>query len=64
MKNILLIINPNAGMKKANKYLTDILVLFKTYGYETRVCVTMDTNDGADFIKQYHSLTAKEGIYE
>ena len=55
MKNILLIINPNAGMKKANKYLTDILVLFKKNGYETRVCVTMGANDGYEFVKQYHS---------
>ena len=55
MKNLLLIINPNAGMKKANKYLTDILVLFKSYGYESMVCVTTDGNDPFNFVKKYHT---------
>lgn len=53
MKNILLIINPNAGTKKANKYLTDILVLFKENGYDTRVCVTMGKNQVMPYVKHY-----------
>lgn len=55
MKNILLVINPNAGTKKANKYLTDILVLFKERGYETRVCVTMGRNQIMPFVRDYGS---------
>ncbi len=55
MKNLLLILNPNAGMKKANKYLTDILVLFKHYGYESTVCVTTDGNDAFKYVKKYQN---------
>ncbi len=53
MKNILLIINPNAGTRKANKYLTDILVLFKEYGYDTRVCVTMGQKQIMPLVKDF-----------
>ncbi len=55
MKNLLLILNPNAGMKKANKYLTDILVLFKSYGYESTVCVTTDGNDAFKYVQKYYN---------
>ena len=53
MKNILLLVNPNAGTKKANKYLTDILVLFKENGYDTRVCITMGKNQVMPYVKDF-----------
>ena len=44
-KKLLLIMNPCAGKKKANKYLTDILVLFGHYGYSCTVHLTEATGD-------------------
>ncbi|MBQ8525852.1 MAG: diacylglycerol kinase family lipid kinase [Clostridia bacterium] len=52
MKKLLLIINPNAGMKRANKYLTDILLLFLKYGYTTEVRLTMGRGDGYDIARE------------
>lgn len=51
MKRLLLIINPNAGTKRANKYLTDILFLFEKYGYRTDVRLTMSRGDGYSIAK-------------
>jgi len=44
--------NPCAGTKKANKYLTDILVLFGQNGYESTVHLTKSAGDGKNFVKQ------------
>ncbi len=44
--------NPCAGTKKANKYLTDILVLFGKNGYETTVHLTEAPGDAKAFAKQ------------
>ncbi len=44
--------NPCAGTKKANKYLTDILVLFGKNGYESTVHLTEAAGDGKNFVKQ------------
>jgi len=44
-KQLLLIMNPCAGIKKANKYLTDILVLFGKNGYQSTVHLTEGTGD-------------------
>ena len=54
MKQILLIMNPNSGTKKANKYLTDIILLFKKYNYDTRVCLTTNSNDAHEFVSNFH----------
>lgn len=54
MKKILMIMNPNSGTKKANKILTDILLLFNKYGYDTLVCMTTKTGDAAEYVKKYH----------
>lgn len=40
MKKLLFIMNPFAGQKKANKVLTEILMLFAEAGYETHVAMT------------------------
>lgn len=53
VKKLLLIMNPNAGTKRANKYLTDILFIFAEYGYDTRVCLTKGRGDGYAIAKKY-----------
>lgn len=55
MKKLLLILNPNSGTKRANKYLTDIIVLFREYGYESIVCVTADSFDAYRYVEMHHS---------
>ena len=44
--------NPCAGTKKANKYLTDILVLFGQKGYNNTVYMTEAAGDAKEFIKE------------
>ncbi len=44
--------NPCAGTKKANKYLTDILVLFGKNGYNNTVYMTEAAGDAKEFVKQ------------
>ena len=44
--------NPCAGTKKANKYLTDILVLFGKNGYNTTVHLTEAVGDAKKFASQ------------
>ena len=44
--------NPCAGTKKANKYLTDILVLFGKYGYNNTVYMTEASGDAKKFVKE------------
>ncbi len=51
-KNLLLIMNPCAGTKKANKYLTDVLVLFGKNGYNSTVCITEAAGDAKKFAKE------------
>lgn len=45
--------NPCAGIKKANKYLTDILVLFGKNGYNSTVYLTEAAGDAKKFAKQH-----------
>ena len=51
-RNLLLIMNPYAGMKKANRYLTDILVLFGKNGYNCTVHMTEGTGDAKKYAKE------------
>ena len=44
--------NPCAGTKKANKYLTDILVLFGKNGYNSTVYLTEAAGDAKHFAKE------------
>ncbi len=44
--------NPCAGTKKANRYLTDILVLFGKHGYNNTVYLTEETGDAKKYAKQ------------
>ena len=64
-KNLLLIMNPCAGTKKANKYLTDILVLFGKKGYNSTVYLTEKSGDAEKYAKQnaqnFHLIVAVGG---
>ncbi len=53
LKKILLIINPHSGMKRANKYLTDILMIFSEYGYDVNVKLTTGPGDATEYAKKY-----------
>ncbi len=44
--------NPCAGTKKANKFLTDILVLFGKHGYNNTVYLTEAKGDAKEYTKQ------------
>jgi len=53
MKQLLLIINPVAGTKKAGKYLADIVSVFNQAGYDTHVYVTSRKKDATRAVKMY-----------
>ena len=50
MKRIMLIVNPCAGTKRANRYLCDIVDLFYKHGYETVVFTTQGKGDGTKIV--------------
>ena len=45
MKKMLFILNPNAGMKKASRSLTDILAVFNRADFDVRVYITQAQGD-------------------
>jgi YegS/Rv2252/BmrU family lipid kinase len=47
MKKLLLVMNPYAGQKKANKYLTEIVEIFNRADFVTEVYMTAGPGDGA-----------------
>lgn len=53
MKQLLLIINPAAGTKKANKNLTEIISVFNRADFDTRVYVTASRNDATNAVKRF-----------
>ena len=52
MKKLLFVMNPCAGMRKANKILPDILGLFNRYGYDVHVHITEGRGDGETVVAQ------------
>ena len=40
MKKLLLIMNPYAGLQRANKYLADVISIFNARGYVVTACMT------------------------
>ncbi|MBR3785239.1 MAG: YegS/Rv2252/BmrU family lipid kinase [Firmicutes bacterium] len=50
MKKALVILNPQAGTKQANKYFVEILQVFNQAGYETTVAVTQKQGDGTEIV--------------
>ena len=55
MKKMLFIMNPYAGMRKANRFLSDIISLFNRADYEVNIHMTAGTGDAAKFAET-HSL--------
>ena len=54
-KRFLIIINPNSGMRRANRLLTDIVSIFNRAGYFTSVMVTNKRGAGKSYAKEYAS---------
>ena len=52
-KKLLLVMNPCAGIKKSNKYLTDILNVFAVNDYECTVQLTTLKIRAADIVEKY-----------
>lgn len=52
MKNVLIILNPCAGTKQANKYFVEIIDVFCKAGYETVVKPTAQRGDGTEIAKE------------
>jgi len=52
-EKLLLIMNPCSGLKRANRFLTDILVLFGSYGWECTVHMTKGRGDGRSTVTKY-----------
>ena len=49
MKKMLFIMNPYSGMRKANRYLADIISLFNRADYEVNIHMTTGPGDAAKF---------------
>ena len=47
MKKLLFIMNPYAGMRRANRYLSDIISLFNQHGFDVNIHMTAGTGDAA-----------------
>ena len=52
MKKLLLILNPNSGKKKANRYLVQILDILNRGGYDVTVFVTAKRGDATEITGQ------------
>lgn len=52
MKKMLFIMNPYAGMRRANRYLADIISLFNKAGYEVTIYMTAGTGDAVRIAQQ------------
>ena len=53
MKNLLLVINPRAGQRKANKVLPEIIRIFLDAGYRCETYVTAAIGDATQYVSQY-----------
>lgn len=53
MKQLLLIVNPGAGTKKAGKHLAEIISIFNQADFETRVYITKDHGDAIYAVKEF-----------
>ena len=50
---MLFIMNPNAGTRRAAKYLNDIFCLFAAKGWEPLVCMTQKRGDGTELVRSH-----------
>ena len=53
MKQLLLILNPTAGTKKADKYLSNIISVFNQADYDTHVYITACREDATKAVNTY-----------
>ena len=53
MKKMLFILNPKAGMKKANRVLSDILNIFNRADFAVQVHITAGTQDATHAVKVF-----------
>ena len=53
MKKMLFIMNPFAGMRRANRYLSDIISLFNRADYEVNIHMTAGPGDAARFTRAH-----------
>ena len=51
MKKMLFLMNPNAGQRKAPRFLTEILSIFQEGGYEVTVFLTTGPGDGVKIVE-------------
>ena len=58
MKKLLFLMNPNAGQRKANKHLPELIGLFNHYGYEATVFMTTGPGSGVGIVE------ARAGEYD
>ena len=52
MKKLLFVMNPYAGMRKANRHLADILGIFNRAGYEVTTYMTAGPGDAVEFVRE------------
>ena len=52
MKNMLFIMNPYAGMRRANRYLAEMLTIFSQADYEIIARMTCGTGDARRFVRE------------
>ena len=52
MKKLLFLMNPNAGQRKANKHLPEIIGLFNHYGWEPTVFMTTGPGSGSAIVEE------------
>ena len=52
MKRMLFVMNPFAGQRKANRYLTEILTIFNRAGYDVNVHMTAGPGDAAQVVER------------
>ena len=52
MKKMLFVMNPYAGMRKANRYVADILTIFNQAGYEVTAHMTSGTGDARRIVEE------------
>ena len=53
MKTVHLIVNPNAGTRRARRFLPEMISVFNRAGYFCDVCITEKRGDAADFTREH-----------
>ena len=52
-QRLLLLLNPCAGQKRANRYLPEIVRLYNDRGYECAVYVTACSGDATPYVRDH-----------